>query len=120
MERGAQRLTQTPTMATTAMAFLPTATPLLAPVASPLHGPPPTVWASKAPFMAPVERGVPMPTPMLTLTTATTVMASALLTTVATLPPTLIGLPKDSALVMASTTVRGVLTLMPTTATVSF
>merc|ERR1719331_2468879 len=56
-------------MATTAMAFSPTETPLLAPVVSPQHGPPPLVLASRAPFMGPVERGVPMLMPMLTLTT---------------------------------------------------
>merc|ERR1719234_1447031 len=114
MEREAQRLRQTPTTTATGMAFLPTATPLLVPVASPLHGPPPLVLASRALFTAPVERGVLMLTPMLKLTTATTDMASAtaLLTMVATLPLTPIGLPKDSA--------RGVLMPTPTTATVLF
>merc|ERR1719234_2375368 len=115
MERGAQRLKQTrPTMATTGMAFSPMETPLLAPVASHLHGPPPLVLASRAQFMEPVERGVLML--MLTLTTATTAMASdlALLTTAATLPHTLTGLPKDSAFVMASSTARGALKPMAT------
>merc|ERR1719234_982740 len=50
------------------MAFSPTATPLLAPVASPLLGPPPLVLASRAQSMAPVEREVLMLTPMLKLT----------------------------------------------------
>merc|ERR1712037_1051068 len=45
------------------------------------------------------------------------VSVSVLLTTVATPRLTLTGLPKDSAFVMASTTARGALTLLPTTPT---
>merc|ERR1712110_761115 len=75
-------------------------------------GPPLSASASRALSMGLGERGAPMPM----LTTATMVMASVTgsLTTEATPPPTLIGLPKASALVTASTTARGVQTLLPT------
>merc|ERR1711934_41747 len=91
----------------------PTATPWSALVVSPQPGPPPWVSASRALFMAPVERGAQI----LTMVTMVMVSVSALPTTVATPPLTLTGLPKDSAFVMASTTARGVLTLLPTTPT---
>merc|ERR1712203_1185679 len=82
-------------------------------VVSPQPGPPPLVSASRARFMAPVERGAQI----LTMVTLVMVSVSVLLTTVATPRLTLTGLPKDSAFVMASTTARGALTLLPTTPT---
>merc|ERR1711934_510494 len=91
----------------------PTATPWSALVVSPQPGPPPLVSASRARFMAPVERGAQI----LTMVTMVMVSVSALPTTVATPRLTLTGLPKASAFVMASTTARGALTLLPTTPT---
>merc|ERR1712001_164638 len=78
----------------------------------------PLATAARAPSMEPA----PMPTergaPMLTLSTATaTDSVLALLPTLVSPPPSLPGLPRVSTVLSATTTARGALMLMPTTAT---
>merc|ERR1711970_1296673 len=96
----------------------PTATLSLDPAASPLPGPLLSATATRAPSMEPAptltERGVPM----LTLTTATaTDSVLVLLPTPVSPPPSLPGLPRVSMESSATTTARGALMPMPSTAT---
>merc|ERR1711981_396678 len=94
-----------------------TAMPSLDPAVSPLPGPLLSAMATGPPSMVPVpttERGAPM----LTLTTDTaTDSLVVLLSTPVSPPPTPTGLPRVSTVLSATTTARGALTPMPTTAT---
>merc|ERR1719430_2398435 len=93
------------------------ATPSLDPAVSPLPGPLLSAMATRPPSMVPVpttERGAPML--MLTTDTATDSLV-VLLSTPVSPPPTPTGLPRVSTVLSATTTARGALTPMPTTAT---
>merc|ERR1719397_1113093 len=81
----------------------PTATPLLDPAASLLPGPLLSATATRAPSMEPA------PTP--------TDSVLALLPTLVSPPPSLPGLPRVSTVLSVTTTARGALMPMPTTAT---
>merc|ERR1711970_726029 len=93
------------------------AMPSLDPAVSPLPGPLLSAMATRPPSMVPVpttERGAPM----LTLTTDTaTDSLVVLLSTLVSPPPTPTGLPRVFTVSSATTTARGALTPMPTTAT---
>merc|ERR1719365_450661 len=91
--------------------------PLLDPAVSPLPGPLLLDMATRPPSTEPVpttERGALML--MLTTATATDSLVVLLSTPVSPLP-TLTGLPRVSTVSSATTTARGALTPMPTTAT---